>query len=97
MKLENFVKQTLVDIMNGVAGAKKEAILSVAPGFMDGERIHGEPQYVTFETAVTVTKEGGASIEVLAIGLDGNVSSEHVNKISFKVPVYFNALNSTQK
>ena len=91
MKLDEFVKQTLIDITNGVAEAQSKAKLWIAPGMVEGEpKI--SPQMVTFEVAVTVNKEGSGGISVWSIGeLKGGASSESVNRISFEVPVYFQA------
>lgn len=91
MKLDEFVKQTLLDITNGVAQAQAEAKLWIAPGKVEGEpRI--TPQMVSFEVAVTVNKEGSGGVSVWSVGeVKGGASSESVNRISFEVPVYFQA------
>ena len=89
MKLEEFVKQTLLDITNGVAEAQKTARLWIAPGMVEGEP-KLMPQMVSFEIVVTVSKEGGGGISVWSFGdIKGSASSESHNKISFEVPVYF--------
>lgn len=89
MKLEDFVKKTLLDITNGVAEAQKSAKLWIAPGMVEGEAKLA-PQMVSFEVAVTVNKEGGGAISVWSLGeVKGSASSESLNKISFEVPVYF--------
>lgn len=89
MKLEDFVKQTLLDITNGVAAAQKASKLWIAPGKVEGEA-KLSPQMVSFEIAVTVAKEGGGSINVWTLGeLGVKGSTESLNKISFDVPVYF--------
>ena len=91
MKLDEYVKQTLIDITKGVAEAKKESLLWIAPGYVDGEKVLSE-QLVSFEIAVTVSKEGGGGIQVLSIGeLGAKGASEHTNKISFSVPIFFQA------
>jgi len=63
MKLDEYVKQTLLDITNGVAAAQKETHLFIAPGFMEGE-VKTAPQMVTFEIVVSVNKEAGGGISV---------------------------------
>jgi hypothetical protein len=91
VKLDEFVKQTLLDITNGVAQAQAEAKLWIAPGMVEGEP-RNTPQMVSFEIAVTVNKEGSGGVSVWSIGeLKGGASSESVNRISFVVPVYFQA------
>jgi hypothetical protein len=39
MKLDQYVKQTLLDITNGVSAAKKNSSLGIAPGYVDGEKV----------------------------------------------------------
>ena len=91
MKLDEFVKQTLLDITNGVALAQEEALLYIAPGYVENKK-QTEPQNVQFEVAVTAAKEASAGIRVLSFGeAKGGGSSEQVNRISFAVPVYLQA------
>ncbi|MCR9123771.1 MAG: hypothetical protein NXH91_16010 [Phyllobacteriaceae bacterium] len=88
MKLDEYVKQTLLDITNGVADAKQEAMLRIAPGMIDGQPIV-EPQMVRFEVAVTISNEAGGGIKVFSLGdLKAQGTSAHTNKIAFEVPVY---------
>ena len=91
MKLDEYVKQTLLDITNGVNAAKKESSLWIAPGYVDGEKVFSA-QLINFDIAVTVNKEGGGGIQVWSFGeLNAKGSSEHSNRISFSVPIYFQA------
>ncbi|NPD18227.1 hypothetical protein [Alterinioella nitratireducens] len=91
MNLSEFVKQTLLQITDGVADAQEEAKLFVAPGMVEGVS-KTDGQLVTFEVAVTINAEGGGGISVLSFGeLKGNVAKESVSRISFEVPVHFNA------
>ena len=91
MKLEEFVKNTLLEITKGVAGAQEETPLFIAPGVVEGEPQTGG-QMVSFEVAVTVSGGGGGGISVLGIGeIKGNAAREAVSRISFAVPVFFNA------
>jgi hypothetical protein len=93
MKLDEFVKQTLLDITNGVANAQLEAKLFIAPGYVENKKLVA-PQMVKFEVAVTVSKEAGGGISVFSFGeLKSGVNSEQINKIAFEVPVYFQALS----
>ena len=74
-----------------MASAKKSTPLWIAPGFVEGEKV-SSPQLVSFEVAVTTSKEGGGSIDIWSVAEVGaKGSSEHMNKISFDVPVYFQA------
>jgi len=91
MKLDEFVKQTLVDITKGVAEAQDEALVYIAPGYVNGVR-QEDKQTVSFEVAVTVNTEGGGGISVFSIGeLKGTHAQETANRIAFEVPVYFTA------
>ena len=96
MKLDEYVKQTLLDITNGVAAAKLESKLWIAPGYVDGDKVFA-PQPVSFDIAVTVNKEAGGGIQVWSFGdLKAGRSSEQVNRISFAVPIYFQAPTPTK-
>ncbi|MGE0283532.1 MAG: hypothetical protein AB7P20_23355 [Rhizobiaceae bacterium] len=91
MKLGEYVRQTLLDITNGVEQAQREAMLFIAPGSINGERI-AQAQMVKFEVMVTVSKEAGGGIKVFSLGdLKAQGNSEHTNRIEFEVPVCFNA------
>src|SRR5690606_38096003 len=58
MKIDEYVAQTLIDISKGVARAKKDTLIGIAPGYVDGEKVFKE-QLVSFEIATTVANEGG--------------------------------------
>ncbi|MBN1796169.1 MAG: hypothetical protein JW804_05805 [Sedimentisphaerales bacterium] len=90
MNLKEYVKKSLIDITEGVFDAKNQAPLSIAQGIVEGIKITA-PQYVSFEVMITINKEGGGEISVLSFGAKGGMSSQNVNKITFQVPVYFNA------
>ena len=91
MKLDEYVKQTLLDITKGVSAAQKETPLWIAPGYVEGNAVLS-PQLVTLDINVTVNKEGGGGIQVWSIGeLNAKGSAEHTNRISFAVPIYFQA------
>ncbi|NOX38997.1 MAG: hypothetical protein GXP05_00315 [Alphaproteobacteria bacterium] len=89
MKLDEFVKQALLDITNGVAAAQEETKLFIAPGVVEGEAQKGG-QSVCFEVAVTLSSSGGGGITVFSMGeMKGEISKEAINRISFEVPVFF--------
>lgn len=93
MQLEEFVRRTLLDITNAVYEARRSAPLAIAPGYVEGSAIL-EPQMINFEVAVTISAEGGGSISIWSIvDAKGQRSSQNSNKISFNVPVYFQAPN----
>ena len=97
MELEEFVKRTILDITNGVYEARQSAHLAIAPGSIEGKSIV-QPQMIDFEVAVTTTKEGSGGISVWSVAeAKGTLSSEHINKISFSVPVFFQAENPSKK
>ena len=91
MKLDEFVKQTLLDITNAVADAQGQAQLFIAPGSVEGRKLE-TPQMISFEVVVTTSKEAGGGISILSFGdAKAGVSKENSNRISFEVPVYFQA------
>ena len=91
MKLEDFAKQTLLDITNGVAEAQHSTELYIAPGIVENRKLTSA-QMVKFEGAVTVSKEAGGGLRVWTLGdFKAGGSSEQTNRISFEVPVYFQA------
>lgn len=91
MKLDEFVKQTLTDIAKGVADAQEESLFYIAPGYVNGER-QEQGQIVKFEVAVTVNSEGAGGVSILALGkVEGSHARESASRISFDVPVFFNA------
>ena len=97
MKLEEFVKQALLDITNGVAAAQEETKLFIAPGIVEGEKVTNA-QLVAFEVAVTLNSSGGGGISVFSVGeVKGDLSRKSVNRLSFEVPVYFNAPTRANK
>ena len=63
MKLDEYVKQTLLDITNGVNEAQIASKLHIAPGYAENEVIT-TPQMVAFEIVVSVSKEAGGGIRV---------------------------------
>ena len=78
-----------MSVTEGVFEAKNDAKFWIAPGFVEGNKIL-EPQLIQFEVGVTVSKEGNGHITVFSIAeAGGKAKSEHVNRISFSVPVYF--------
>jgi hypothetical protein len=97
VKLDEYVKQTLLDITTGVAEAKEKSRVWIAPGYVDGEKLFSA-QLVSFEIMVSVSKEGSGGIQVLSFGeLGAKGSSEHTNRIAFSVPVYFQAPQEPKK
>jgi hypothetical protein len=50
MKLEDFVKQTLLDITNGVESAQKKSVVPIAPASANDVPV-STPQFVSFEIA----------------------------------------------
>lgn len=91
MKLDEFVKQSLLDITKGVADAQETSLLYIAPDYVNRIRQDGA-QNAGFGVAVTVNAEGGGGISVLSFGdLKGSVARETVSRVSFEVPVHVTA------
>lgn len=97
MNLQDFVKNTLIEITEAVAQAQEEAKLHVAPGYVEDEK-QIEAQMVSFELAVTTSKEAGGAIKVWSVvDAKGGGKSEAKNTIKFEVPVYFQAPTRNNK
>lgn len=91
MDLDEFVEKTLLSITNGVARAQEKSLLFIAPGYVEGKKIESG-QMVSFEVVVTTSKEAGGGIKVFSLGeAKAGVSSQAVNRVSFEVPIYFQA------
>lgn len=99
MELKEFIKTVLVDVCDAIHEAKGLVNEScIAPHTIDGKRVGGE-QLISFEISVSAsdstTKEGKGEIKVLSLGVDAGAmiakETQHVNKISFQVPVYYSA------
>ena len=97
MKLDEYVKQTLLDITEGVSAAQAVSKHWIAPGYVDGEKVF-QAQLVSFDIGVTVSKEAGGGIQVWSFGdLKAKGTAEHTNRISFSVPIYFQAPANRQE
>jgi hypothetical protein len=95
VNIEDYVSKTLIDISKGVEKAKREALVGIAPGYVDGEKVFGE-QLVNFEIVVTVSKDAGGSLKVLSLAdIKAGANVEHTNRVSFSVPVFFQAPPAT--
>jgi hypothetical protein len=99
MELEEYVASVLVGVCAGVDKAKNLVKTSaVAPATIDGE-IVDRGEFINFEISVTVSDssegKGGGKIQVLPLGVsaEAKVNREmmNVNKLSFRVPIYFSA------
>lgn len=102
MELHEFIRSSLLQIMQGIKGAQQEWELSGSGGGVISPSFGGPPdhanrkQEVKFDVAVTVSTEnqggGGGGIKVLAaVELSGKISSSAANstvsRISFSVPI----------
>ena len=92
MKVREFVKETIIEIIQGVNDANDHLIETKQPG-------RAEPastlEPVTFDIAVTVESEnqgeGKGNLSVVGIGFGGKVQSTAseatVSRVQFKVPL----------
>jgi len=98
MKLDEFVKEALIQIAGGVHSAQESLSDSTAKinpytyGTAKGLTVEGgkELQYVNFDVAVTVVEgtEVGGGLTVLGLGAKGSITdtSSSVSRIKFQVP-----------
>lgn len=101
MELQEFIKNTLVSIKNGVREANLEfakqegKVLGqdfAALFVLESSRDKGQ-NYITFDVAVTVNQEskksggGGLNIKVANLGgeIDDIKSQEHISRIKFHI------------
>jgi len=98
MKLEEFIKETLVSIVNGVDSAKNEIDSSEAKGKINPglRQVHAVDTSVDFDIGLSVSNDSQTHAEITvfsffkakAEGSSGKEeSSQH--RIKFKVPVQF--------
>ncbi|MDK3020528.1 hypothetical protein [Pseudodonghicola flavimaris] len=103
VSIKDFVKAALLEISDAVVEARKESRVNIAPGYVEGIA-QIEPQSVQFELLVEVTSEstkaGDAKVEVPVLGIvrasagidaKNNRNTTNSQKISFSVPIYFQA------
>jgi hypothetical protein len=87
--IKDFVRETLIQIVQGVDEARVKSDISIAPAYVEGE-LKTEGSQVHFEIAVTTSKEVDGGLKVLTIAdLGANIRSESLNRVSFDVPVWF--------
>lgn len=101
MELQEFIKNTLVSIKNGVHDANLEfakqegKVLGqdfAALFVLESSRDKGQ-NYITFDVAVTVSQEskksGGGSLKIAVASLGGEAgdvkSQEHISRIKFHI------------
>ena len=103
MDIQTFIKETLVQIANGVASAREEAkkkgVLIGQPCLADektgvvftGINIGGarpHPFMVNFDVAVSTTKSADGGLKILEVlGVKGNYENAAINRVRFEVPV----------
>ena len=106
MDLDEFIKQSIVDICHGIKNARDEIHeemnnFPIAPAFIDGKRHFDKLlEKIEFDICVTTTEEGsrkvggGANIKVVSIGASGENKTikENVSRIKFSIPFYPAAL-----
>ena len=100
MNLREFVKETLVQVCEGVKEAQQAVQATGAVVSPDtGHTTRMQMQSVEFDVAVTVSEEGektgNAGLTVMGQGLRGQVSAStattEVSRVRFQVPVLFAA------
>lgn len=102
MELKDFIKQSLIDIIQGVEEAQKELpqgkiVPPVAPSFKSVENGIHHMQAVSFEVFVSVDESKGkeakigvvSSIIGAGMGNNSKEGSTHTSKLAFKVPISF--------
>jgi len=100
MELQEFITETLIQIVNGVKAAQnlvKDSTAIIAPhGYLGGVQYRREMQSIEFDVAITTTDtteaKAGAGVFVAGISLGGQArgeaSNQTLSRIKFKVPIY---------
>ena len=87
--IKDFVRDTLLQIVEGVDEARERSKITIAPSFVDGI-LQNEGSQVRFDLAITTSREADGGIKVLNLAdLGGSVRSESLNRVQFEVPVWF--------
>jgi len=87
--IKDFVRDALLQIVQGVDEARDRSDVSIARSFVEGE-LRTEGSQVHFELAITTSKEVDGGLKVLNLAdLGGVIKSEALNRVSFDVPVWF--------
>ncbi|MGP8271895.1 MAG: hypothetical protein ACLQLH_17670 [Terracidiphilus sp.] len=101
MELEQFIHNSMVQIMKGIMSAQKEWASTcsgygvISPAWDGPDDFRNRTQEVKFDVAVTAATKteggGGGGIRVVALDLSGKIdrSAEKstVSRISFSVPI----------
>lgn len=97
MELKEYIQQTLTDIIEGVAGARANAVGQIAPGKKRKSSFE-EQDYVHFEIVVAAEKNAGGALKIMAIAdAKAATTTEHRNTVSFNVPLNFQDAKPTEK
>jgi hypothetical protein len=100
MELKEFVRDTLLEVLQGINEAQLAIEVGKAKGIINPiwkhvDKLYEHIQDINFDIAVTASDKAsgssGGGIKVVAADLSGKVSKEKekssVSRISFKVPV----------
>ena len=93
MELDTFIEETLNNIARGVRNARsKQNSPWIAPGHVEDKPVW-KAQNVEFDVAVTTSTGADGGIKILGVGSAGaDHRNEHIQKIKFSIPVYFEAI-----
>jgi hypothetical protein len=97
IELREFVRATLLDVLNGVDDARKDETVGARAGITWTGRTTSEAAKVEFDVAVTAENtdaakgNGGVKVAVFSVGVSGEVSSKNttVSRIKFAVPIRY--------
>lgn len=90
MELKDFIERTLLDICEGVEGAKPKTKVAIAPGSLGGKVIENIDK-IKFNVSVTANSSTEGGIKVFNSGASSEISKESIHQIEFEVPVIFNS------
>lgn len=107
MELDEFVRATLTQIINGVDQAKSEHPTRIAVRVRQGEKGTSEKGVpvgnrdvgflVDFDVEVTASTKGGGKLSIGMAGMGGGAEagreSSHSNRIRFSVPIDYQVMH----
>ncbi|MCV6597340.1 MAG: hypothetical protein OIF40_09695 [Mangrovicoccus sp.] len=89
MKVGDFIRETLLEIIRGVEEAGEQSSTAIAPSSIDEENTR-EKTSVNFEIQVLVDSKASGGLRVLQFAeANAEANKQSSQKVSFEVPIYF--------
>jgi hypothetical protein len=99
MKVGDFVRDTLLEVIRGVNEAADSTSTAIAPNDINGERVATGTE-IEFEMSVVVDAKSGGQLRIFQVAdVGGDVGRQSSHRVSFRVPTFFGAhwINRSEK